>query len=83
MARLEIMAFAALNRLISYASAHRLYQDGVTYGQQLLSLEPTREESHRELMRLLALSGQRSAAWSSLKNAALFWPPTSWNQGRY
>ena len=70
-ARLEIMAFAALNRLISYDSAHRLYQDGVTYGQQLLSLEPTREESHRELMRLLALSGQRSAALEQFEKCRL------------
>ncbi|MBP7998353.1 MAG: hypothetical protein KA314_02990 [Chloroflexi bacterium] len=70
-ARLEIMAFAALNQLISYALAHRLYQDGVIYGQQLLSLEPTREESHRELMRLLALSGQRSAALEQFEKCRL------------
>lgn len=70
-ARLEIMAFTALNRLISYALVNRQYQDGVMYGQQLLSLEPTREESHRELMRLLALSGQRSAALEQFEKCRL------------
>jgi DNA-binding SARP family transcriptional activator len=34
----------------------------LTYTRQLLTLEPWREEAHRHLMRLLALTNQRSAA---------------------
>jgi non-specific serine/threonine protein kinase len=37
-------------------------ETAITYARQLLDIEPWREEAHRELMRLLALSGQRSAA---------------------
>ncbi len=38
------------------------YDEGVAAARQLLILEPTREASHRLLMQLLALSGQRPAA---------------------
>jgi DNA-binding SARP family transcriptional activator len=38
------------------------YAEGIRIARQLLSLEPTREASHRLLMVLLALSGQRPAA---------------------
>ena len=38
------------------------YQDGVRFVSGLLALEPWQEDTHRQRMRLLALSGQRSAA---------------------
>ncbi len=53
-----------LLRLIEYhtfaADGH--YGLGLTYAGALLALEPWREEAHRHKMRLLAHSGQRSAA---------------------
>ncbi len=38
------------------------FNEGIHVARQLLTLEPTREASHRLLMTLLALSGQRTAA---------------------
>src|SRR5256885_1694173 len=37
-------------------------EQAIQYGYRQLELEPWREEAHRQVMRLLALSGQRSAA---------------------
>ncbi len=51
-----------LHRLVAYHSARGEYRAGIDYASHLLALDPWREEAHRELMRLLALSGQRSAA---------------------
>jgi WD40 repeat protein/DNA-binding SARP family transcriptional activator len=38
------------------------YQQALPYARQQIELEPWLEESHQQLMRLLALDGQRSAA---------------------
>lgn len=60
--RLRELALQALALLVAHHVHQKAYQDGIAYAQQLLRLDPWREEAHRELMRLLALSGQRSAA---------------------
>lgn len=60
--RLRELALQGLALLVTYALTQENYQEGIGYAQQLLRLDPWREEAHRELMRLLALSGQRSAA---------------------
>lgn len=61
-AEISRLALSALQRL---AAAHE--SDGDLRGAEAcfrrqLAIEPWREESHRELIRLLSLSGQRSAA---------------------
>lgn len=63
-ARLHDMAAEALTQLVAHYTAQgpEGYATGITYARQLLSLDPWREETHRQLMVLLALSGQRSAA---------------------
>jgi predicted ATPase/DNA-binding SARP family transcriptional activator len=61
-ARLREAALAALHHLISHFTIQGDYETAITYARQLLAIEPWQEEAHRELMRLLALSGQRSAA---------------------
>lgn len=38
------------------------YEQGLKFAERLLRLEPWREEAHREMMLMLALSGQRTAA---------------------
>ena len=38
------------------------YEQAQHYARRQLELEPWREEAHRQLMRVLAASGQRSAA---------------------
>jgi DNA-binding SARP family transcriptional activator/predicted ATPase/Tfp pilus assembly protein PilF len=63
-ARLREMVLQTLHQL----SAHFADQGGagwvtaIDYTTRLLRLEPWREEAHRQMMRLLALNGQRGAA---------------------
>lgn len=60
--RLESLFVGALCRLgESHGSAGR-YPEAVEALRRLLHCDPLREDVHRELMRLLALSGQRPAA---------------------
>ena len=60
--RLRQLAMDALYRLAVYCTQQKQYGKGIDYLTQLLILEPWLEEAHRQLMRLLVLSGQRSAA---------------------
>jgi WD40 repeat protein/DNA-binding SARP family transcriptional activator len=63
-ARLRMLALQTLHTLAIHYS--RLGEEGrpaaIDYTTRLLALEPWREEAHRQLMLLLAASGQRSAA---------------------
>jgi DNA-binding SARP family transcriptional activator len=52
----------ALHKLIQQKKAEHDYAAGYIYAQRMLELAPWREETHRELMQLLMLCGQRSAA---------------------
>jgi len=63
-ARLKELALQALYALVTHYSAQGEAGTavGIDYATRLLALEPWREETHRQLMRLLATSGQRSAA---------------------
>ena len=51
-----------LEALVTHHSRRGQYQEGLRFAQRLLALEPWREETHRQVMRLLAYSGQRGAA---------------------
>jgi len=51
-----------LHRLIDYHTAEVDYDPALVYTQRLLTLEPWREEAHRQAMLLLARTGQVSAA---------------------
>ncbi|MBC8446491.1 MAG: AAA family ATPase, partial [Chloroflexi bacterium] len=53
---------SALHRLTQIHAARGEYKRAEPYARRLLALEPWDEEAHRQLMRLLALSGRRSAA---------------------
>jgi DNA-binding SARP family transcriptional activator len=63
-ARLRERAFQALHTLAGYYTQQGPPEHGaaIDYTTRLLALEPWREEAHRQLMQLLALSGQRGAA---------------------
>ena len=52
----------ALDELVAHHNRRGAHAAQLLYGRRLLLLEPWREETHRQLMRLLARSGQRSAA---------------------
>ncbi|MBN1813285.1 MAG: hypothetical protein JXA14_15725 [Anaerolineae bacterium] len=55
-------AAGALNQLVVHHGRLGEVEQGLCFARRLLALEPWREEAHQEVMRLLALDGQRSAA---------------------
>jgi WD40 repeat protein/DNA-binding SARP family transcriptional activator/energy-coupling factor transporter ATP-binding protein EcfA2 len=57
----------ALQRLAAHYENLGDYGRTITYTRQLLELEPWDEDAHRQLMRVLACSGQRSAALMQYK----------------
>ena len=52
----------ATQKLAMIYRAQREYEHAITYARQWMMLDQLREEAHQELMRLYALSDQRSAA---------------------
>lgn len=57
-----LLAIQALHELVASCSHQGKFLEGIHYATQLLKLDPLREETHRHLMLLLALDGQRDAA---------------------
>jgi len=60
--RLERLASTALHRLAAAYVERGQYDRACGYARRRTELEPWNEGAHRQLMRALALSGQRSAA---------------------
>lgn len=60
--RLRQQVVQALDRLVLELMKRGEFAAGLEYAGRLLALEPWREEAHRQLMLMLAKSGQRSAA---------------------
>ncbi len=60
--RLERMYLVLVDKLISHCAAHGRYEAGISYGAQALRHDPARERTHRRLMRLHHLAGNRSEA---------------------
>lgn len=60
--RLREIVLALQRLLVAYFTNQHLYPEAITHLRQLLKIEPWHEEAQRTLMRLLALSGQRSTA---------------------
>lgn len=52
----------SLDVLVTYWTRRGSYERALRYARRQLALEPLRERAHRQLMTLLALTGQRSAA---------------------
>jgi predicted ATPase/DNA-binding SARP family transcriptional activator len=59
---LQGKALTALNQLAGEYERQGELEKACQYTRRQLDLEPAREEAHRQLMRLLALRGQRTAA---------------------
>ncbi|MCW5849373.1 MAG: AAA family ATPase, partial [Anaerolineae bacterium] len=55
-------ALDVFGHLVTYHTRRAEYRPAADYLRRQLALAPWREEAHRDLMRLLALSGERSAA---------------------
>jgi predicted ATPase/DNA-binding SARP family transcriptional activator/uncharacterized protein HemY len=60
--RLRELALQGLHTLARHYTEQGHLTQGIDYTRQLLSMEPWREEAHRQLMLLLARNGQRGAA---------------------
>ena len=60
--RLRAIYLRSLIYLMQYYKFHRAYDKASAYGQQILNLDPIREDSHREMMRLYLETGQRPLA---------------------
>ena len=59
---LHQQAIEAFAHLTIYHEQRRSYEQACHYAQRQLELDPWREEAHRQLMRMLLLRGERSAA---------------------
>ncbi len=59
---LQQQASALLSRLAELYEQSKEYDKAIENARKLLELEPWQEDAHRQLMRLLAASGQRPAA---------------------
>lgn len=60
--RFQSIALALLEKLMDACIARRRYENGVEYGMRVLHYDRARERTHRLLMRLYYLAGNRSAA---------------------
>ena len=60
--RLRAIYLKSLVYLLQYYKFHRAYEKASIYGQQILNLDPIREDIHREMMSIYLESGQRALA---------------------
>jgi DNA-binding SARP family transcriptional activator len=60
--RLQYLYLALLDKLMDYFATHEEYENGVMFGERILQYDPARERTHRRLMRLRFLAGDRTAA---------------------
>lgn len=60
--RLQHQYLAMLDKLMDYCEAHQQYEEGLLHGEKILRYDRAREHTHRRLMRLYYLSGNRTGA---------------------
>jgi len=60
--RLQAMYLAMLHKLMSYCETRADYVSGLQYGARALRYDRAHERTHRHLMRMLYLQGDRTAA---------------------
>lgn len=60
--RLQNMYLAMLDKLMCYYEAHQKFELGLLYGSIILRYDRAHERTHRQLMNLQYLSGNRTAA---------------------
>jgi DNA-binding SARP family transcriptional activator/Tfp pilus assembly protein PilF len=61
-ARVRERLLKSLDTLVTHWTQRGAYERALRYARRQLALEPLRERAHRQMMTLLALTGQRSAA---------------------
>ena len=60
--RLRALYLKSLIYLLQFYGFHGAYEKAIAHGQQILDLDPLREEIHRELIRLYYQNGERALA---------------------
>jgi DNA-binding SARP family transcriptional activator len=60
--RLQSLYLGLLDKLMGYCEAHHDLETGIDYGTRILRFDRAREYTHRRLMLLHALAGDRTAA---------------------
>ena len=60
--RLQHIYLSMLDKLMGYSEVHQEYESGLNYGMQILQFDRAHESTHRRIMRLLFLSGDRTGA---------------------
>lgn len=68
--RLHLLYLNSLEKLMAFHSANGTYEQGITYGRQILTQEETREKVHRHVMLLHWYAGDRDAAISQYRQCA-------------
>lgn len=68
--RLQNMLIAMLDKLMGYCEAQGEYEDGILYGMEILGFDRARERTHRRLMRLYYLAGDRTSALRQFQRCA-------------
>src|SRR5216684_697165 len=68
--RLQGIYLTLLDKLMGYCEARRDYETGLLYGMRILCYDRARERTHRQLMRLHYLNGDRAAALRQYEQCA-------------
>ena len=68
--RFQAAYVTILDKLMAYAEAHHAHEEGLQYGAHILRYDRARESTHRRLMRLHALAGDRTAALRQYERCA-------------
>ncbi|MDQ3247580.1 MAG: hypothetical protein M3Q45_00085 [Chloroflexota bacterium] len=68
--RFQHMYLVMLDKLIAWCEAQANYELGILYGTRILRYDPARERTHRQLMRLYNLAGDRTGALRQYERCA-------------
>jgi DNA-binding SARP family transcriptional activator len=68
--RLQNVYLMLLEKLIDYCEAQHKYEPGIAYGMRVLREDRARERTHRQLMRLYSMAGDRTAALRQYESCA-------------
>jgi DNA-binding SARP family transcriptional activator len=60
--RLQNLYLLLLTKLLAYCETHEHYDEGLGYGLRVLQIDHAHEQTHRALMRIKYLSGDRTSA---------------------
>ena len=69
--RLQSMYLTMLDKLMSYCEVRHDYETGLLYGMRIMCYDRARERTHRRMMRLYYLTGDRAEALRQYERCAI------------